>query len=395
MQQRVSGALEAYGIEGEQLPDEANASGMVAAPALYGLAAIEAIPADVILERADPQDLNGDGISGRAGRTAEGRVGRFGRKAVFDSLPRLVAAELSNQMGLTTPTFPAEQNVAGAVLPPGTDPAKDPEIGTALVDSLTNFIRLLAFPVALTPRAARDSVRQGEELFQQIGCAACHAPALSTGRSAVRGLRGKSVPLYSDLLLHDLGPGLAGACAPGVQPGEWRTAPLFGLRLRPQLMHDGRVQTIESAVDLHGGEAESSRALFEYTLTSGAGTAAALPALTLIRSLLPEAHLYVRFAPAQGRPIFRPMGGIALFMIVTALVVLFPVLLQLRQGESRLREVWGYLVFILGLLLIALGDTNAARAHQALLTGAGVLASLIGLIAQSRNPNAMGPHQQS
>ena len=89
------------------------------------------------------------------------------------------------------------------------------------------------------------------------------------------------------------------------------------------------------------------------------------------------------------------MGGIALFMVLTALVVLFPVLLQLRQGESRLREVWGYFVFIAGLLLIAAGDTDVGRAYQAALTVAGVLASLAGLIAQSRNPNAAGPKHQS
>lgn len=89
------------------------------------------------------------------------------------------------------------------------------------------------------------------------------------------------------------------------------------------------------------------------------------------------------------------MGGIALFMILTALVVLFPVLLQLRQGESRLREVWGYFVFIVGLLLIAAGDTDFGRVYQAVLTVAGVLASLAGLIAQSRNPNPAGPDHQS
>ena len=89
------------------------------------------------------------------------------------------------------------------------------------------------------------------------------------------------------------------------------------------------------------------------------------------------------------------MGGIALFMILTALVVLFPVLLQLRQGESRLREVWGYFLFIAGLLLIAAGDTDFFRTYQAALTAAGVLAALAGLIAQSRNPNAAGPNQPS
>jgi hypothetical protein len=85
------------------------------------------------------------------------------------------------------------------------------------------------------------------------------------------------------------------------------------------------------------------------------------------------------------------MGGIAVFMIVTALVVLFPVVLQLRQGESRLRDVWGYFAFILGLLLIAAGDTDAGRNWQAPLTIAGVLAALLGLIAQSARDGAATP----
>ncbi len=89
------------------------------------------------------------------------------------------------------------------------------------------------------------------------------------------------------------------------------------------------------------------------------------------------------------------MGGIALFMIITALVVLFPVLLQLQKGESRLREVWGYFVFILGLLLIAAGDTNLGHAHQVKLTMAGVAASIIGLILQGRSANTAGPHQEA
>jgi CxxC motif-containing protein (DUF1111 family) len=178
-------------------------------------------------------------------------------------LRAFVEAELATQMGLTTTTYPAEQNVSGSQLPRGTDPARDPEVHDTIVSSLTQYLRLLAFPSHHAARAARDSIKEGARLFRRIGCAACHEPALEAGRSPLRRMRGKSVPLYSDLLLHDLGPGLAGACAPGAQPGEWRTAPLYGLRLRAQLMHDGRVQTIESAVRLHGGEAEASRALFD------------------------------------------------------------------------------------------------------------------------------------
>jgi hypothetical protein len=88
------------------------------------------------------------------------------------------------------------------------------------------------------------------------------------------------------------------------------------------------------------------------------------------------------------------MGGIAIFMVVTALIVLFPVLLQLRQGESRLRDVWGYLAFILGLLLIAAGDTDPGRAFQTWLTIGGVAAALLGLLLQSRRPGAADPPRE-
>jgi hypothetical protein len=87
------------------------------------------------------------------------------------------------------------------------------------------------------------------------------------------------------------------------------------------------------------------------------------------------------------------MGGIALFMICTAAVVLVPVLLQLRSGESRVREVWGYFAFIAGLLLVALGDTTAGHAHQTVLTVAGVIATIVGLIAQARKARTEGPQQ--
>jgi membrane-bound ClpP family serine protease len=89
------------------------------------------------------------------------------------------------------------------------------------------------------------------------------------------------------------------------------------------------------------------------------------------------------------------MGGIALFMICTALVVLVPVLLQLRMGESRLREVWGYFVFIVGLLLIAAGDTTRGRDHQATFTLVGVVATVVGVIVQARNSGTPGPHRQT
>jgi hypothetical protein len=89
------------------------------------------------------------------------------------------------------------------------------------------------------------------------------------------------------------------------------------------------------------------------------------------------------------------MGGLAFFMISTALIVLFPVVLQLREGESRLSQVWGYFLFIAGLLLIAAGDIDFARSHQALLTVSGIAVTLVGLIGQARQSERLPPDQPS
>jgi CxxC motif-containing protein (DUF1111 family) len=262
-QQRVTPALRAHGYQTELVSRRANGFVSMAAPALYGLGALEAIPDKEILKRADPDDRDADGISGRAGRAFDGQLGRFGRKTTFSNIRHFVEGALSGEMGLTTTAFPNEESVGGKPVPPDSDPAADPEINAEQVALLTRFVQLLAFPRTETPKAARDTIALGERMFKRIGCAACHTPVLRTGNSPIRALNHKAVPLYSDLLLHDLGPGLATVCAPGVAPSEWRTAPLYGLRLRPQLLHDGRVQIVESAIRLHGGEAESSRALFE------------------------------------------------------------------------------------------------------------------------------------
>jgi CxxC motif-containing protein (DUF1111 family) len=260
-QLRVTDALRARGFRFEPIPLRANGRVSLAPPALYGAGAIDAIEDREILRRADPDDRDGDGISGRPGPTKAGRPGRFGRKSTAADLRAFIESSLVEQMGLTSPAIPREESVGGQPVPVNSDPARDPELDSAAVSQLTTFVQYLAFP-RRDSTMRRDSTKHGRRLFQRIGCAACHTPALRTGPSRIRALNRKSVPLYSDLLLHDMGPGLAGVCAPGVEPAEWRTAPLVGLRLRPQLMHDGRVQTVESAVLQHGGEAESSRSLF-------------------------------------------------------------------------------------------------------------------------------------
>jgi CxxC motif-containing protein (DUF1111 family) len=133
-----------------------------------------------------------------------------------------------------------------------------------LVLAVVNYLRLLA-----PPAPGRDNIA-GQNAFHTIGCASCHVPELRTALSSSPTLRNRSVGLYSDLLLHDMGDGLADHRPDGQASGrEWRTAPLWGLRLIRQflngeafLLHDGRARSIEEAILLHGGEAQRSRDLF-------------------------------------------------------------------------------------------------------------------------------------
>lgn len=256
-QLRATAALAAAGIERETRPPAATAEVMLSPPALFGLGRMDAISVEAILAGEDPEDRDGDGVSGRAGRTPDGRVGRFGQKADVATLAEFVDIAIRTEMGLTTPDHPAEESVNGQPLPHGTDPAGDPEVDSRTLTLLVDFVRLLAVPPPLRPSTAsgRDSVREGERVFGELGCTGCHVPAL-------RGARGEPVRLYSDLLLHDLGPGLADICGAGASPSEWRTARLAGLRFRVALLHDGRAQRLEDAIMMHGGEATTARDAF-------------------------------------------------------------------------------------------------------------------------------------
>ena len=136
----------------------------------------------------------------------------------------------------------------------------DPADGKADVDRLADFMRLLAPPARL---AVTGNAVQGERLFATMDCASCHTPAMRTGKHEIAALSEKTVGLFSDLLLHDmgaLGDGIAQGAA-GVR--EMRTAPLWGLRSRPVWLHDGRANTVDAAVRAHDGEALRSRQRYE------------------------------------------------------------------------------------------------------------------------------------
>lgn len=265
VQQRATPLLAARGVPREAIPRRATATTRATGPSLYGLGLVEAIPDDAILKREDPDDADHDGISGRAPRTPDGRIARFGRKGEAATVLDFVDTALRFELGLTTPLHPAEETVNGTAVPPATDPKPEPEIDARGMNLLADFVRFLAPPARALPasRAARDSVAQGEGLFGSTGCASCHVPVLHTGRSAIAALDRRPVPLYSDLLLHDMGPGLADVCGSSASPSEYRTARLWGLRYRELLLHHGGARSAREAIAFHGGEAAAARTAFE------------------------------------------------------------------------------------------------------------------------------------
>jgi CxxC motif-containing protein (DUF1111 family) len=237
----------------------------MAPPPLFGIGLIETIPDQVILNREDPDDADGDGISGRAGRTRDGRLGRFRSKGDRAALVDMAAGGFTFELGLTTPAFPDELTVNGVPIPPETDPTPEPELDQHSVDLVTDFIRFLAPPVTKVAesRAARDTLEAGAELFHVIGCAKCHTPSMQTGPSEIAALNRKTVNLWSDLLLHDLGEEMAGICGGIATPTEYRTAMLMGLRFKADYMADGRAWNLREAIMLHGGEGAESRDAFD------------------------------------------------------------------------------------------------------------------------------------
>jgi CxxC motif-containing protein (DUF1111 family) len=264
---QITPLLKAHGVERPAFPSAATERGAFTAPFLFGLGLVEAIPAETILQRADPDDSNGDGISGRAGQDARGNLGRFGRKAELASIGDFIDTALRFEMGLTTPAHPAEEWPFTSPLPADADPAADPEVDAHTLDRLTDFVRFLAAPsraVRAQPEQ-QQAVQRGEELFHRAGCDLCHVPAMRTGRNEVAALDRRRVFLYSDLLLHDLGPDLKNVCGIAATPTELRTAPLMGVSQRQQqLMHDGRAFSLVEAILLHGGEAERAKQRFRF-----------------------------------------------------------------------------------------------------------------------------------
>src|SRR5881396_2983151 len=220
IQQDATPLLRALGIEKEQIPPSATGQAHRSTPPVFGFGLVDAIPERTLLSHEDPHDANGDGIYGRANRTIDGRVGRFGRKAAVAALMDFNAGAFPQEMGVTTPLSPVEETINGKPVPPETDPAPDPEITMEDVENVTSFTRFLAPPPQqlLTNSADKYLAARGKKLFASLKCAVCHVPVMKTGPSAIKSLHCKQVALYSDLLLHAMGAELADICLAQAHP---------------------------------------------------------------------------------------------------------------------------------------------------------------------------------
>lgn len=234
------------------------------APALVGGGLLDAVPEAIILERADPDDLDGDRISGRPSWIVDTagvrRIGRFGWKANQATLEQQVASALANEMGVTSPARPIDEFARTRGMP--FDAA--PEMDRGTLAAIVSFQRFAGVPRRAGLQVRR--ARAGAALFRSLGCEHCHRATLRTGVvSGAPALSGQPVHAFTDLLLHDMGDGLADGRPDGVADGkEWRTAPLWGLSLtgvvsrRVSFLHDGRARNLTEAILWHGGEARAA-----------------------------------------------------------------------------------------------------------------------------------------
>lgn len=237
------------------------------APAVHGLGLLEGVAEADILLHADPDDRDGDGISGRANyvwdvTTQATRLGRFGWKAEAPSLLQQVAGAYNEDMGLTSYVFPQESSLGQSQYPG----AGSVEVPDSVLEAVVFYVQTLAVPAR---RKVTDPlVRQGQVLFEEAGCARCHLPSMTTAVDVAFPERSKQrIAPYTDLLLHDMGSGLADYRPAYLAGGtEWRTPPLWGIGLQPLVnghsyfLHDGRARNLMEAILWHGGEAERAAA---------------------------------------------------------------------------------------------------------------------------------------
>ncbi len=251
-------------------------------PPLVGLGLLEAVAEESILALADPDDADQNGISGRIQtvfdpENGQPRLGRFTAKGGKAKVLHQIAGALNNDMGVMTSIFPIAD---------GGSTAGTPELTTVELDEMTRYVSLLG--VAARRDLANPQALQGEQLFESASCVRCHTPQLTTSPyHPMTELRNQTISPYTDLLLHDMGPGLGDNMGEDSAGGsEWRTAALWNIGLTAGVsggeayLHDGRARSIEEAILWHGGEAEAAKQAF---LSMSAADRAAL--VKFIKSL--------------------------------------------------------------------------------------------------------------
>jgi len=283
------------GYPPEEVPAEATGVATFNPPAVTGLGFLDAVDDSTLVALADSVDFDGDGISGRLqlhapselietvialesvgsadpgarGTLVNGMyIGRFGKKAGAVNLLQQTVAAYQQDIGITSDLLPEDlfNPRAGSR---ASDGVADPEVSSSTVANVVFYLKTLRAPSRR--EADHPEVIAGEEIFEEIGCAGCHVPTLDTGRSEIDVLDRVTFHPYTDLLLHDMGPELDDGYTEGVAlSSEWRTPPLWGVGIQENfqggrmfLMHDGRAESFEEAIALHGGEGEASRDAFD------------------------------------------------------------------------------------------------------------------------------------
>lgn len=238
---------------------------------MIGLGLLEAIPESTLIDLSDETDADGDGISGKPNyvwdvQSQSQKIGRFGWKANQPNIRQQVAAAFAGDIGITSSLFPEEN------CPVGVDCNDFPNGGIPEIDN-ENLDKVILYSSTLAVPGRRDvddqDILEGKALFNRVNCAACHQPKLETGPHPIPALANQTIRPYTDMLLHDMGEGLADNVPDFNATGtEWRTPPLWGIGLietvngHTNLLHDGRARTIEEAILWHGGEAAASKESF-------------------------------------------------------------------------------------------------------------------------------------
>jgi CxxC motif-containing protein (DUF1111 family) len=242
------------------------------APQVIGVGLLEAVPEADVRASADPDDSNGDGVSGRVNvvpdpRTGETKIGRFGWKANVATVEAQASGAFHGDIGITSSLAPDENCGDNDRACNDAPNGGSPEIEDDTLGRVTFYNRTLAVPAMRHHEA--ENVRAGAEQFGNIGCASCHTQTMTTGDADVPDLAHQTIHPYTDLLLHDMGPNLADGRPDFLASGtEWRTPPLWGIGLIDDvngtraLLHDGRARSIEEAILWHGGEADAAMKRF-------------------------------------------------------------------------------------------------------------------------------------